>query len=407
MKKKPIIIFTALAFIIWFALGFGGYYGYNYLKNQAILDFEAMDVVGLSKEGMPDGSLTSDNMELFDLEEILASDLELSKYRSDWHYNQLSQKEKNIYKIYEYALENGYTNIFFEDSILEEISYTEDDILQLYALDSPLLEQNLIRATADFDIQNYNRHLIFGHMQTTVNGFYIYIENFALADLEKKKEAVLAVEDLVNEMPQNLDDYEKCEYLYKILGERIEYYKFEDEKEIILYDGVVNNKARCDGMANIYSLALNLADVECFEVMYTPEDPEAEGHTWNIVKIGEDYCHIDLTEYSVSLDVKGEKMFLRIGFSDELVVFETDYKEFAPECHKNMCDFDVECTSFTSSEISKAAKNIDKSKGYCLIKSKNAVSDSSFQRFCDKLNRDITYITYKVKDYYIYGVLIR
>lgn len=62
--------------------------------------------------------------------------------------------------------------------------------------------------------------------------------------------------------------------------------------------GVINNRlAVCEGIAKFVKLTLNKLGIECFICggKCTLENEKIEDHAWNIIKIEEDYYHIDVT----------------------------------------------------------------------------------------------------------------
>ncbi len=62
--------------------------------------------------------------------------------------------------------------------------------------------------------------------------------------------------------------------------------------------GVINNRlAVCEGIAKFVKLTLNKLGIECFICggKCILENEKIEDHAWNVIKIEEDYYHIDVT----------------------------------------------------------------------------------------------------------------
>jgi len=93
-------------------------------------------------------------------------------------------------------------------------------------------------------------------------------------------------------------DTEKELFIHDYCVKKIKYdYSFGEHAYSVL--GVVlNNTAVCEGIAKFVKLALNYLGVKCLVVSGEGRNPvrgEAEKHAWNIVKLGDNSYHLDVT----------------------------------------------------------------------------------------------------------------
>ena len=113
----------------------------------------------------------------------------------------------------------------------------------------------------------------------------------------KMRKALAAAEQVIEEMPQTADEYEKARYLHDYLITHVRYANdTEDLDADTVYGALVNGRARCEGYSGAYGLLLKLAGMENFEVLYLAQDTQEEaGHIWNMVQVNGNYYHVDAT----------------------------------------------------------------------------------------------------------------
>ena len=108
----------------------------------------------------------------------------------------------------------------------------------------------------------------------------------AVADIVQKTRAIV-----------NSGEYDMAVYTHDLIAATCEYDKTLSAPDIHnAYGALVSKKAVCDGYAHAYQMVLQQLNIECHYVSGEARGPNgAEGHAWNIIKIGEEYTTVDLT----------------------------------------------------------------------------------------------------------------
>ena len=275
--------------------------------------------------GFSNGKLFKDEKEvIMEAEALPYSDVTWDDYRGSFHYDKLTQQEKTVYQALEYALEKGYTNVLVDGALAKNGKELEK-ILDAFAMDSPMLEQNLRFEVGTFT--TYYPSTLFGIIETQAvfTGNYISVKNFDAAHLEKKQQAVEEAKKIVADLSDELTQKEKAEKLFAYLCKNTKYETYPisvpDTIYPYLYDGLITGKTQCDGFANSLSLLLNLAGVECVEKVYAGTEQAEIGHTWNFFQLDGVWHNADATG---GQGKQKEKHAYYFGFPDAL-------QEYVPE----------------------------------------------------------------------------
>lgn len=318
-------------------------------------------------------------------------------YGETVYYDTLTPQEQTVYRIAQYAMDNEMRCLFIDARVLPEINDRITEILHCLALDHPLVEQNLYFTYGMADITIPNPNPFSQEPGQTVTGLVLDVSEFTAEKLEKKKSAIVAAERILKDMPANVEDARKAEYLYRYLGTHVEYYIAEDRgpERDYLYDALVEGRSLCDGFTNAYSLLCNMAGIPCVEKMYTPTlaSSEQSGHTWNVVLLDGVWYNVDAT---AAEEVAGEHPRLsRFAFSDELLEYEVDYEDRAPKCEEDLIPPDVTVTksSKAGSQVKKAWKTVKKTgRAYVIVRFPGGEQKSSvMQKIANSLQKNIAY----------------
>lgn len=123
-------------------------------------------------------------------------------------------------------------------------------------------------------------------------------ENMLIYD----EKAFIAIENLIqNEIKNDMNTFEREEALFNGLMEGITYSRKLVNGTYIthatplshtLWGGIVDGKAVCDGYAKSLMYSLNIVGIPNKIIMGTAA---GEDHAWNLVKLEDDYYHVDLT----------------------------------------------------------------------------------------------------------------
>ena len=360
MKKLKLLATLLAAVLMFLCLSGCLPFVLDFADDGAVQEAEAIPKIAI---GTTDLSEDSDER-VIEVSELLEKELVADDYRGDYHYLQLKDNEKTVYKAFEYALEEGCPYIYVGNLITDNTD-TLEKVFEYLALDSPLVEQNFSYATGTF-----TTYYEVGEMgrSAELSGVYICIKNFTDLHWSKKCEAVEKAKEIVNKMPSGLDEGAKAEYLYKYARENVAYKDYGDsdvENEHFLYDGLINGKTHCDGSANMYSLLLNLAGLECFEKLYN--GTEEVGHTWCTAKIDGDWYNIDATSgENEDKDFK-EGIMRNFAVEDKLQSYPPETNAVYPVCSKNLRFELISVKTAEEDELVKNAKDIIKKAGYVCI----------------------------------------
>lgn len=292
---------------------------------------EAIPRLGFSKGELFD---EEEKIDYFRAEEFADKQAKYSQYRGRMHYDSLDENEQTLYHALEYAMENGYNNILVDDLLIEDLE-TLPVVLEMLALDSPLLEQNYRYEYGDFT-SYYPVEVWDGLYEANakLDGYYLNVKSFEQVWWDKKMTALEKAVDIVEGLPEGQTTVEKAAALYRFASEEITYDAdiYGDMKAVApyLYDGLINQKTQCDGKANALSLLLNIAGIPCVE----KTDPPSEeiGHTWNLLCIDGKWYNADATasgdDNPASPSMTGGIYF---AFSDLLCGHETDNASIYPD----------------------------------------------------------------------------
>ncbi len=247
-------------------------------------------------------------------------------------------EEQLVYRAYEYAFDHSYNNIFFDKSTVGDCVDLKK-ILYLYVLDSPMTGQTFSHAVIgnnDGYITAIYKYEDSKGMENNyyVEGYAITVKNFRTYHPEKCDAAYEKASEIVNGMPAGLGDMEKAKYLYQYLCRNTTYQDYgENDRTEQLYDALITGETVCDGFSNALSLLYNLAGIPCCEKMYSPEDENASGHTWDCFCADGVWYNADATfHHSLDWDSVLSNALNGFAFSDKYKRYIPVYAEAMPEC---------------------------------------------------------------------------
>lgn len=112
-------------------------------------------------------------------------------------------------------------------------------------------------------------------------------QKIALDQLNKK------VFNVISQIPENFSDYERELFIHDYLVDNCTYEKNDNNPKIYTaYGCLISGNAVCEGYAKAAQLLLCAAGIDCRPVIGARG---AEDHMWNVVKIGSNWYHIDIT----------------------------------------------------------------------------------------------------------------
>lgn len=249
------------------------------------------------------------------------------------YYDTLTPAEQKVYRILQYAMDNGLPCIILDDRLTNDLGCGVEDILYFYSLDSAVVEQNLAIETASFAYTDGDGNTLFSAKK-------LYISDFTAEKKQKKEQALAKAQQILADMPQDLDPIQKAGWIYDYLGRNTAYSAAGNNATADhLYNALCQGATNCDGFANAYSLLCNLSGLTCAEKIYVPDDGSV-GHTWNIQCLDGVWYNTDATG-SVEM-AEGAPAATRFCFSDRLLEYTCSYADRLPACTREGIPFDAE-----------------------------------------------------------------
>lgn len=353
------------------------------------------------------GFFKDEPKELIDIDTIKVEDYadyksDFSKYNSYIHYDTLGEKDKLVYRIFEYALDHSFPHIVLSDMVLKELEQPIERILYYLSLDSAMVEQNLMISQKTQTRTGKNS---LGKVEYEISSHLITVKVFSKDKMDKKTEAIKKAEQILADIPTHLTYEGRVGEIYKYLGENVTYSVYEDGDDAnYLYDALLLGKTQCDGFANAFSLLCNMSGIPCFEKSYTPTDG-SEGHTWNTFCLDGKWYNADVTAYD-SVSKYNSPISLFFGYSDEFETNHHNYSSLVPECNEVLgvdLYFESERQRGAVADVVNAYET--NGKGYVIICFSSAVTNIGdfMQNVADEMNKDISYTAVANKLYCIYG----
>lgn len=295
-------------------------------------------------------------------EELCTWENPYGKYSSYILYDKLSFEEQLIYHALEYAMVNSYRYTFID----YRVNVTEgrmQQIAEFLSLDTPLLEQNLICAAYDqvafYDYQYSEERTV----EVLHRGITISIRNFEEELWHKKELAIEEAEKVFANLYSGESDIELAEKLYRYVAESIEYIPYENEYGFykgslspFLYDAFITKKTHCDGFTNALALLFSMAGFEQIEKHGYTDDT---GHTWNCVKIDNEWYNCDGTagDWIPTEDCSMGSGF-GFAFEDTLQMALPEHHGMYPDCNTSYyLKTDAVMTSCDSPEFYDAVRS--------------------------------------------------
>ncbi len=246
--------------------------------------------------------------------------------------------DESVYRISDEMSEDGR----YKTKLIEVtgVEYSSGDInvaINAYLYDHPQV----------FWIDNY-----FGyHSDENVT----YVECYSVLSGNQCELYIEKFNEALGQMLADIDEgdgqYEREKILHDKLLEKCSYKKGVDSIEdgwqyFSAYGAIVDGEAVCEGYSKAMMLLLNLAGVDCATIRGKGEgnEQEWERHMWNVVKIGEDWYHLDSTwDDSEDNDVLYDFFNLTteavradhipdIELSEATYLDDFSYNFFIPEC---------------------------------------------------------------------------
>lgn len=325
---------------------------YIFKSNEEILILEEDIIhIGYKKE-----TKNEDFDEFITLDELKAWENICAKYRTSVLYDKLNESEQIIYLALEYAMAHSYRTTYIDSQIYSNPNVGEK-VLHCLALESPLLEQNLVFMCGNPAACFYSVEIPFRDtIEAIVRCGWIDVANFKEGLWDNKLLAIEEAEKVYAQMDKSGTREQLLRRIYTYVAEGITYDDYDvnglftaENIANFLYDGVVNKKTQCDGITNTLALYLVLAGFKQVE----KEDAYELGHTWNCIELDNKWYNIDATwNRFIPKNDSSMGAGLYYCFSDKLQACGTDRSELYPKCETSLfMEPDAILENYSSSQL--------------------------------------------------------
>lgn len=126
---------------------------------------------------------------------------------------------------------------------------------------------------------------------------------------------------IISNMPSNLSVYDKYRYLATYISLRTTYdYDLENGNQVSNIYGAINTGASiCEGYAKAFKYLCKKANLWCSLVEGITNE---EAHMWNLVKLDNEYYHIDITWADSSNQEPNSSLWLKYFMVDENTILK-------------------------------------------------------------------------------------
>lgn len=239
---------------------------------------------------------------------------------------------------------------------------------------------------------------------------YVVLHPKYLVTGKKKREKQQKIENVaqewLNQIPENISDYEKVKKVYEVIVNNVEY-ELDSPDSQNISSVFINNVSVCAGYAKATKYLLDQLDIKSIYVYGYANYNNGE-HAWNIVEIDDGYYHVDSTwgdpNYNENnLDIKYKKIsYTYLCMSDkEISKTHTISKDINyPKCQSEKYNYyKITGTYFDNFDLnaikSKLLETIQSKKRNITLKFK---TDTACNKFKDNItNGEYTNILYNLQ----------
>ncbi len=198
--------------------------------------------------------------------------------RSDFHYNELSDRRKRMYERIRRALVNSEESVTFAESMTVESAM---ELIESVLNDNPQI----------FWIKN-GCQITVGSGNTTLK----FIQNRFAKDREKYKAGLIKVaNDIFEKYVGNKKDAYDIELaVHDLIASSVKYDGTDDDSAHSIVGPLLFRRGVCEGIAKSVAFLLNAYGVDT-AVIFGEKKTGGEYHAWNIMRIGKDRYLSDIT----------------------------------------------------------------------------------------------------------------
>lgn len=224
----------------------------------------------------PSTSVVENSEDYFTNEELTNIKVSLNS-QNLYYYEQLNDKEKEIFNYIYISIKNRKEAIYFKNPI--ELNLLTN-IVYIIKFDCP--EFYFLGNSFDYDIKSKK--------VTTYYPEYILSEKQYSKMQKEIDQIILEIRDLT----ANQTEYDAEIIIHNYIAKECEYV-IDSQNCNNLYGCLIEKKANCEGYSAAFSYLLRQIGIESTQVIgEVPYEDEMVGHSWNLVKIDGDYYYVDV-----------------------------------------------------------------------------------------------------------------
>lgn len=263
------------------------------------------------------------------------SEVDYTKYEKMYYYNQLTEEQKEIYIKLDIGIDELKPKIHlgFQDAVDYAVNLEK-------ALDAIYKD----RPEYYFLPRRYNINTI-----AFLKNNYVYIEfDYTVKDAAERQTKDIELNNVIEQIiydviTDEMTDIEKQIALHDKLVQHVEYYNYTDISSIpsskhTSYEALVNKEAVCDGISRAMMLLLNRVGIETIIVSGEVDNVP---HAWNIVKLDEEYYHMDVTSDKIEIDANKHVVHKYFNVNDDEIqqTHTISEKNNIPECNETKYNY--------------------------------------------------------------------
>lgn len=254
---------------------------------------------------------------------------------SGYYFNQLELDEQKIYIKVDETVKSRETKVPLGNIDTTNLTEKVTNVLSAYFYDNPkcyYIANEYTIHTRDLKVFKYS----------SIGLNYITMSDSEIETKNKELEVTIdkILEDVIKE---GMSDFEKEVVIHDALVHHVNYYEYDDINNIpdikhTAYGALVQKEAVCDGYSKAFKLLLDKVGIDNIIVSGMAENV---AHAWNIVKLNEEYYHVDITSDKIA--DKNNKYVVHKYFNvtdEEIAKTHTldDFFEY-PKCNYKAYDY--------------------------------------------------------------------
>lgn len=272
--------------------------------------------------------------------EFKINNLQLKK--ADLNFNRLNDRQKEIYTQIAIATKELNETIRFDNYLGDDIEKISSDVkivITAFFADHP--EIFYLNSTYNLSL---SKTILYDKIQLKLT--------YSVKNKSELEEKLNELTDIINKYTENLtvgNDFDNEVYLHDKLAKEVKYYDEIAELDNIpeeyhnIYGTLTKKASVCDGFTKTLQLLLEKVGIESQFVTGSIND---EPHAWNLVKLDDNWYHVDLTSNKYVKDEDEKNIVVAhtyFNVNDDFILktHKIDNKELLPKCYKTDYNFYV------------------------------------------------------------------